>query len=151
MVLVDVNLLVYAVFEDSPRHVQARLWLDGLLGGSEPVALPWAVLTSFVRISTNPRVMTEPLTLEEALAYMDEWLALPIVRTPGPTTAHGAWFSQMLRGAQALGNLVSDAHLAALAGEYNCTLASTDSDFAKFPGLRWIDPLTTVPPSQAGS
>ncbi len=77
MVLVDVNLLVYADFADSLRHAEARLWLDGLLGGSEPVARPWAVLTGFIRISTNPRVMTEPLTLEEALGYMDEWLALP--------------------------------------------------------------------------
>ena len=147
MVLVDVNLLMYAVFADSLRHAEARVWLDGLLGGVEPVALPWAVLTGFVRISTNPRVMTEPLTLEEALGYMDEWLALPVVRTLVPTLQHGAWFSQMLRGAQALGNLVSDAHLAALAGEYGCTLASTDSDFGKFPGLRWFNPLTPMPPS----
>ena len=141
MVLVDVNLLMYAVFEDSPRHAEARPWLDSLFGGSEPVALPWAVLTAFVRISTNRRVMTTPSMLDEALAYINEWLALPIVCTPGPTSEHGAWFSQMLRGAQAVGNLVSDAHLAALAGEHNCTLASTDSDFGRFPGLRWFDPL----------
>lgn len=142
MILVDVNLLLYAVFADSTRHAPARLWLDGVLTGVEPVALPWAVLAGFIRISTNPRVMTHPLTLEAAIAHMEEWIALPIVRVIGPTSRHGLEFARMLRGAQARGNLVTDAHLAALAEEHDCTLASTDVDFAKFPGLRWSNPLS---------
>ena len=141
MILVDVNLLVYAVFINSPRHGPAREWIDATLGGTEFVALPWAVLAGFVRISTNPRVINHPLTLDEALAYLDDWLSLPVVRVIGPTPGHREEFARMLRGAKAMGNLVSDAHLAALAVEYGCTLASTDDDFQKFPGLRWINPL----------
>ena len=146
MILVDVNLLIHAVFADSQRHVAARVWLDGALGGEEPVALPWVVLAGFIRIATNPRAMTDPLTLEDALARVDEWLALPAVRVVGPTPRHRVEFARMLRGAQATGNLVSDAVLAALAEEHDCTVASTDGDFARFPGLRWFNPLA---PAQA--
>jgi toxin-antitoxin system PIN domain toxin len=141
MVLVDVNLLVYAVFADSSRHAAARTWLDAALGGSEPVALPWAVLAGFIRISTNPRVMTDPLTLDDAISHMVEWLALPVVNVIGPTLRHGAEFARMLRGARAIGNLVTDAHLAALSVEHGCKIASTDKDFAKFPGLSWFNLL----------
>ena len=141
MMLVDVNLLVYAVFSGSSRHEAARAWLDAALGGTESVALPWAVLAGFIRISTNPRVMSEPLSLEEAIGHMEEWLALPIVQMIGPTLRHGVEFARMLRVAHATGNLVSDAHLAAVAVEHGCEIASTDEDFAKFPGLRWFNPL----------
>ena len=146
MILVDVNLLVYAVFTDSLRHDVAREWLDATLGGTEAVALPWAVLAGFIRISTNPRVMTNPLTINEAIADLDEWLTLPVVRVIGPTRGHWEEFARMLRGADAKGNLVSDAHLAALAVEHGCTLASTDDDFRKFPGLRWFNPLVPEVP-----
>ena len=141
MMLVDVNLLVYAVFEDSARHDTARAWLDAALGGTESVALPWVVLMGFIRLSTNPRIMSAPLTLDQALGYVDEWLALPTVRIIGPTPTHQQVVTRMLRAANASGNLVSDAHLAALAAEHGCSLASTDDDFRKFPGLRWFNPL----------
>ncbi len=144
MILVDVNLLVYAVFADSPHHAAARAWLDAALAGTEPVALPWAVLGGFIRISTNPRVMTDPLTLDEAISHMDEWLALPVVNVIGPTLRHSAEFARMLRGARASGNLVSDAYLATLSEEHRCRIASTDDDFAKFPGLRWFNPLQPI-------
>ena len=143
MLLVDVNLLVYAVFEDSARHEAAREWLDLTLRGTEPVALPWAVLTGFIRISTNPRIMSVPLTLDQAIGYVDEWLALPVVRVIGPTHAHQQVFARMLRATNATGNLVSDAQLAALATEHGYSLASTDDDFRRFPGLHWLNPLTS--------
>ena len=143
MVLVGVNLLVYAVFKDSVRHEAARAWLDTTLSGTEPVALPWVVLAGFIRISTNPRIMSVPLTLDQALDYLDEWPVLPVVRVVGPTSAHQQVFARMLRAASATGNLVSDAHLAALATEHGCSLASTDDDFQKFPGLHWLNPLAS--------
>ena len=114
MILVDVNLLVYAVFTNSIRHDAARGWLNATLGGTEAAALPWAVLAGFIRISTNPRVMTNPLIIDEAIADLDEWLTLPVVRVIGPTQGHREEFARMLRGSKAVGNLVSDAHLAAL-------------------------------------
>ena len=141
MLLVDVNLLVYAVFKDSARHEAAREWLDTTLSGTEPVALPWVVLAGFILISSNPRIMSVPLTLDQALGYVDEWLALSTVQVVGPTSAHQQVFARMLRAAEETGNLVSDAHLAALATEHGSNLASTDDDFQKFPGLHWLNPL----------
>ena len=143
MLLVDVNLLVYAVFKDSARHEAAREWLDATLSGTEAVALPWVVLAGFIRISTNPRIMSVPLTLDQAIGYVDEWLGLSTVRVVGSTSAHQQVFARMLRAAGATGNLVSDAHLAALATEHGCYLASTDDDFQKFPGLHWLNPLAS--------
>ena len=105
------------------------------------MALPWVVLAGFIRISTNPRIMSVPLTLDQALGCVDEWLALPTVQVVGPTSAHQQVFARMLRAASATSNLVSDAHWAALATEHGCYLASTDDDFQKFPGLHWLNPL----------
>lgn len=141
MILVDANLLIYATFRDSVRHEAARVWLEETFSGEEAVALPWAVLGAFIRLGTHPRIMSQPLSLDEALAHVGEWLALPIVCVPGPTAAHLREFSRMLRAAQATGNLVTDATLAALAAEHQCRLASTDGDFARFPGLDWFNPL----------
>jgi hypothetical protein len=142
VILVDANLLIYATFRDSVRHEAARAWLEATFSGEEAVALPWVVLGAFIRLGTNPRVMSQPLSLDEALAYVEEWLALPIVCVPGPTALHLREFSRMLRAARATGNLVTDATLAALAIEHHCRLASTDGDFAKFTGLDWFNPLT---------
>jgi uncharacterized protein len=144
VILIDANLLIYAVFQDSARHELARVWLDAALTSAEPVALPWAVVSAFVRLSTNPRIMTQPLTLNEALGHVEEWLALPSVCIIGPTSEHLGTFSKMLRGAQATGNLVTDAHLAALAVEHHCRLASTDADFARFSALDWFNPLAPI-------
>lgn len=141
MILIDANLLLYAVFDGDPKCVPARAWLDATLAGGESVALPWAVLGAFIRIATNRRATTNPLTLDEALAHVEEWLALPVVRVIGPTPRHREVFTRMLRGANATGNLVTDAHLAALAVEHGCRLASSDSDFARFHGLEWFNPV----------
>jgi hypothetical protein len=144
VILVDANLLIYAVFQDSQRHDAARIWLDSVLSGAEMVALPWAVLGAFIRLATNPRIMTQPLTLDDAMAHVNEWLDLPLVRSIVPTDRHREIFAQMLRGSMATGNLVSDAHLAALAFEHRCRLASTDDDFARFPDLEWFTPLDSA-------
>jgi toxin-antitoxin system PIN domain toxin len=141
MTLVDVNLLLHAAFQEMPEHQAAKLWLEQALNGSEIVALPWVVLCAFIRIGTNPRIMIAPLTVDEALAQVDEWLDLPSVRIIGPTERHRFQFTRMVREAQAAGNLVTDAHWAALATEHGCRLASLDSDFRKFPGLDWFNPI----------
>ena len=149
MILIDVNLLIYAVFSNSARHAGARDWLDDTLSGIEAVALPWAVLSAFVRLATNPSVATQPLTVDDALAHVEEWLDLPVVRVIGPTEAHLVVFARMLRDTKAVGNLVPDAHLAAIAIEHGCRLASTDGDFARFPDLDWFNPLGSAPPERA--
>src|ERR1700728_647612 len=121
-------------------------WLEGLFRKQEAVGLPWAVLTGFVRLTTNPRVMARPLTLEEALGLVHDWLRLPGVVVLHPTSDHEAQFAALCRAVHATGNLVTDAHLAALAQEHDCDLASNDMDFARFPGLRHVNPLAATSP-----
>ena len=141
MILVDANILLYAEDSLSEHHEAARVWWDEQLSGSGPVALCWPVLTAFIRIGTNPRLHKRPLTLKEAVERVQGWLDQPCVRTVTPTDQHWVIFQRMLRAGNATANLVSDAHLAALAVEYNCTLTSTDTDFARFRGLKWRNPV----------
>lgn len=141
MILVDANLILYAEDSLSGQHEGARDWWDGQLSGSVPVGLCWPVLTAFIRIGTNPRLHQRPLTLKEAVERVQSWLDQPCVRLLEPTDQHWPLFQQMLRAGNATGNLVSDAHLAALALEHNAVLHSTDADFARFKGLKWINPL----------
>ena len=143
MILVDTNILLYAQDSLSSLHQKARLWWDDLLSQSEPVCLCWTVLSAFIRIGTNPRVFEHPLSLEQALARIQSWFDQPCTRVIRPTEQHWTVFQQMLTDGQAVANLVTDAHLAALAIEHGCALASTDSDFARFPKLKWINPLST--------
>ena len=142
MILVDANILLYAEDSLHPRNQQARVWWDGRLSQAEPVCLCWTVLSAFIRIGTNPRVFEHPLSLEQAIARVQSWLDQPCTRIIRPTERHWLIFQQLLIDGQAVANLVSDAHLAALAIEYGCELASTDSDFARFPKLKWTNPLT---------
>ena len=141
MKLPDVNLLIYAIDEDAARHKKARNWLEGVLSGTESVAFAWAVLLGFVRISTNPAVLEDPLSAEEALDYVDGWLAQPVADVVHPTPDHSSTLRELLEPTGAAGNLTSDAHLAALAMEHGAELCSCDTDFARFTGLRWVDPL----------
>ena len=141
MILVDANLLLYAEDSLSAQHIAAREWWDAQWSGVEPVALCWPVLTAFIRIGTNVRLHRRPLTLKEATERVQSWLDQPCVRIIQPTEQHWAMLQKMLRGGNATANLVSDAHLAALALEHNCALQSSDADFARFPGLRWKNPL----------
>jgi toxin-antitoxin system PIN domain toxin len=139
--LVDANLLLYASLEDFPQHAAAREWLDAQLNGPRRVGLPWPALLAFVRITTNPRLFASPLSTEAAWRQVRGWLSCPSVWIPGPGERHAEILGELLVASKATGNLVPDAHLAALALEHGLTLYSTDRDFAAFAGLAWVDPL----------
>ena len=141
MILTDVNLLLYAVDSTSPRHAVARAWLERCLSGTESFALAWSVLTAFVRLSTRPAVFERPLTTTEAFDLVAGWLAQPPVVGVHPTETHHITLRDLLQPLGTAGNLVPDAHLAALALEHGATIASSDHDFARFAGVRWADPL----------
>jgi len=140
--LPDINLLLYAIDEGSPKHERARPWLEDVLSGPEQVAFCWAVLLGFLRISTNPAIFERPLEPSEALDYIDAWLDRPCATTVAPTVHHATLLRRLLAPLGAAGNLTSDAHLAALAIEHGAELCSSDTDFARFEGLRWRDPLS---------
>ena len=142
MILIDANILLYAEDSLSTHHEKARVWWDAQLSGAAPVCLCWPVLTAFIRIATNARLHQRPLTLKEAVDRVQSWLDQPCVRMIQPTEQHWDIFQRMLHEGNATANLVSDAHLAALAVEHNCDLCSTDADFARFPGLRWRNPIS---------
>ena len=141
MILVDANILLYAEDQLGSQHDAASTWWDTQLSGSSPVCLCWTVLGAFIRIGTNPRVFDRPLSLDQAISRTQSWIDQPCTRIVSPTERHWAVFQKMLRQGQAVANLVTDAHLAALAVEHGCELASTDSDFSRFSGLRWRNPL----------
>ena len=141
MILVDANLLLYASLAELPQHERAREWLDGELNGTALVGLPWMSLTAFLRISTNPRLFTKPLAPAEAWRQVVSWLKLPSVWTPQPGSRHAEILGHLIEVAAVKGDLISDAHLAAIAMEHGLTLYSTDSDFARFPALNWRNPL----------
>lgn len=143
MNLIDANLLLYAEDSLSEHHEAARTWWDAQLSGSEPVALCWPVLNAFLRIATNARLHQRPLTLKEATERVQSWFNQSCLRVIQPTEAHWKIFQQTLRSGNAVGNLVTDAHLAALAMEHNCVLQSTDADFSRFQGLKWKNPIAS--------
>jgi uncharacterized protein len=140
--LPDVNLLLYAVDAEAPRHAKARQWLEHVLSGTEEVAFAWAVLLGFIRISTNPAAFEDPMDADEAFSYVEEWLARPVASTLSPGPGHAARMRELLQPLGIAGNLTSDAHLAALAIEHGAELCSSDTDFGRFDGLRWTDPLS---------
>lgn len=142
MILPDVNVLVYAVDAAAPRHAQARRWLEEVLSGTEEVGFAWAVLMGFVRISTNPAAFETPLEGDQAFGYVDEWLARPVAFPLSPGSDHVTLVRELLQPLGIAGNLTSDAHLAALAIEHGAELCSSDTDFGRFRGLRWTDPLS---------
>lgn len=142
MILVDANPLLFAYDAASPRHEAARRWWEERLSNPQPVGLAWATLVAYVRIGTHPRVFAEPLSLDEARGHVRSWLEPPMVRTLAPGERHWTILDALLESARAAGNLVTDAHLAALAIEHGAVLLSTDRDFARFEGLEWSDPLS---------
>lgn len=137
----DLNLLIYAVDRRSPDHRAAIAWWNAALSGAETVGLAWTVLLGFLRVTTSARVMSNPLGADEALDYIDRWLAQPITAMVEPTGRHAAVLRELLAKLGTGGNLVTDAHLAALAIEHDAELCSADRDFGRFPGLRWSNPL----------
>lgn len=141
MIIVDANLLIYAVDSDSPQHPSALTWLEHVLSNAVQVALPWAVIVTFVRVTTRPGIMRQPQTHSQALGLIDEWLAQPYVTTLAPGDDHWPIFRNLLRTVGTAGNLVPDAHLAALAIEHGCSIYSADNDFRRFPGVEYVNPL----------
>lgn len=141
MKLVDANVLLYATDEQSPQHAAAGAWLSDQLSGSDAFAFTWTVLLAFLRLSTSPRVFERPLSTEQALDVMNGWLGQPCAVVLEPGERHCALLRQLLRPLGTAGNLVSDAHLAAVAIEHGAELNSCDTDFSRFAGLRWINPL----------
>ena len=141
MILVDANVLLYAEDRQSPHHGAAREWWDAQLSGASPVCLCWTVLGAFIRIATNPNVFEHPLTLDQALSRVQSWMDQPCTRLVHATERHWTVFRKMLVEGQAVKNLVTDAHIAALAREHGCELISTDADFSRFPGVKWRNPL----------
>lgn len=141
MKLPDVNLLLYAIDDRSPRHSQARAWLEEVLSDVETVAFAWVTLLAFVRLSTNPAVFVQPFDVRDALDVVDGWLDQPSTVIVDPTDRHATVLRELLRPLGTAGNLTTDAHLAALAIEHGAVLCSCDSDFGRFSGLRWEDPL----------
>jgi toxin-antitoxin system PIN domain toxin len=141
MILLDANVLIYAVDADAPQHAKARRWLERTLSGDLVVGLPWSVALAFLRITTRTGVLRRQLTAEQAIAFIDEWLEQPYVELVGPGANHWPLLKKLLREVGAAGNLTTDAHLAALAIEGGWELASTDHDFRRFAGVRVVDPL----------
>jgi uncharacterized protein len=141
VILVDANLLVYSHVETFPQHEPARQWLDGRLNGRERVGLPWTSLLAFVRLISNPRIFESPRSIQQAWNQVQAWLNLPTVWVPQPTPEHPAILGSLIGGVPLRSNLVPDAHLAAIAIEHGLLLCSTDGDFARFPTVRWQNPL----------
>ena len=141
MILPDVNVLLYAVDDTSPRHALAREWLERCLSGTETFALSWSVLGAFLRLTTRAAVFEHPLELAQAFDLVDGWLDQPPVVVVHPTSRHHVVLRRLLEPLGTAGNLVPDAHLAALALEHGATVASCDRDFGRFLGVAWSDPL----------
>jgi len=142
--MVDVNILLYAEDKLSPLNKQARQWWDSQLSGESTVCLCWEIITAFIRISTNRQIFKKPLTAVQAITRVQSWLDQPCVRLIKPIDSHWLIFKTLLQEGQATANLVADAHLAALAIEHGCVLFTTDSDFSRFPKLKWKNPLKTI-------
>lgn len=141
MILVDANLLLYAHHERAAQHRLARTWLEAALSGTELVRFPGSTLWAFLRIATNPRVFERPFSAAEAGSVVSSLLAQPIAAVLEPGERYWEILQDLMQQGQVAGPLVMDAAIAALAIEHGATLHTTDRDFARFPGLKWRNPL----------
>ena len=141
MIVTDINLLVHAYNRESPRHEAARKWWEGRLNGTESVGLAWVVMLGFIRLTTNRQILKNPWNASEACDAVRTWLDRPYVTVLHAGDRHPEVLFGLLSSVGAAGNLTTDAHLAALAIEHQAELHSTDTDFARFAGLRWVNPL----------
>jgi len=144
VIVPDANLFLYAYDAGSPHNSKASLWVEEVLSGEIPVRIPWQTVGAFLRIVTNPALPGERFSSQEAVAIVDTWLAQPNVRMLGPGEAHWLLLRQAITEGQVRGPMITDAQLAALTMECGGTLYTTDRDFARFPGLRWKNPLSAV-------
>jgi len=140
-VLIDANILLYAVISDYPQHEQAKQWLESQFNSPKRVAIPWQNLLAFIRISTNMKLFSKPLSVSNAWEYIESWIQLPNVWIPQPQKRHAEILKDLLIKTNASGNLVSDAHLAALAIEHGLVVFSSDRYFARFDQLKWENPI----------
>jgi uncharacterized protein len=138
--VVDANVLLYAVNVDSARHEASRDWLDESLSGAAVVGFAWVAVLAFLRLSTKSGIFPSPLSDDVALATVEAWLAQPAAVVVEPTARHLSLLHDLLAAAGSAGNLVNDAHLAALAIEHRGSVVSYDSDFGRFPGVSWTEP-----------
>ncbi|HSQ79574.1 MAG TPA: TA system VapC family ribonuclease toxin [Casimicrobiaceae bacterium] len=141
MILLDANLLIYSHVASFRQHGPAKAWLDAQLAAGGRVGMPWASLLAFLRIVTNPRVFERPESMADAWRQVQAWLDVDTVWIPDATDRHRVVVGSLLESTVTRANLVPDAHLAAIAIEHGLVLCSTDGDFARFPGLRWENPL----------
>ncbi len=139
--LVDANILLFAVDEASPFHARARAWLEDALNGSRRVGLPWASLTAFLRIVTNPRALAQPLRPADAWDLVDAWLDAPATWVPAPGRGHRAILGRLMTDLDLRANLIPDAVLAAICIEHGLEMVSADTDFARFTEITWRNPL----------
>lgn len=142
MIVIDANLLIYAYDTGATFHKKSASWLENALSGIEPVGLPWQSIAAFVRVMTNPKLHGRQYSLKEATEIIDAWMARSNVRILTPTDDHWAQFRRMILEGGASGPLASDAEIAALTMEYGGVLHTADRDFARFPGLRWVNLLS---------
>ena len=141
--LLDANLLIYSHLTVFSQHRAAREWLDQMLTGEAPVGFPWESITAFLRIVTSPRIFAQPVPTGTAWQQVEEWLACAVAWIPLPTERHAALLRELLSAPGVRANVVPDAHLAALAIEHGLALCSSDGGFARFPRVRWINPLAS--------
>lgn len=142
MIVVDANLLIYSYDTGAIEHLRSSAWLAKVLSESEPVGLSWQTISAFLRVVTNRRLPGKRVTLQEAAGAVEEWLEQPNVRILVPGETHWPLLRRMIVEGGAAGPLVADAQLAALAIEYGGVIYTADRDFARFPGLRWVNPLS---------
>lgn len=140
MKIVDANVLIYAFDADADRHQEAKAWLDGALSGGASVGFSWVVLLAFVRLTTKPGVFPRPVTPDVAMRQVSDWLASPSALVVLPTEKHASVLAELVNEIGTAGNLVNDAHLAALAIEHRGEVVSYDHDFARFSRIRWERP-----------
>lgn len=144
MILVDANLLLYAYHTRAPEHARSRAWLEAALSGPERVGFAWLTLWAFLRIATNPRVFDRPLSVTEAESAVSSWLAQPAAIILEPEERHWEILRGLMRDGQTAGPLVTDAVVASIAIEHGATLYTTDRDFSRFIGLKWLNPLAAA-------
>ena len=141
MIVPDINLLVYAYNQDAPAHAAARRWWESRCNNRDPVGLPWVVSCGFVRVMTHPGILVRPLHPGAALKHVQSWLLRSHIHPLDPGPRHLEILTGLLTECGVAGNLTTDAHLAAIAMEYQAEIHSNDADFGRFSGLRWFNPL----------
>ena len=142
MRIVDSSVLLPAVSRSLPQHAVARAALEGAINDERPVGLAWVVVNAFLRLTTKPGLFEHPLSVEQAWTFVDEWLAHPNVRVVQETGEHARLWSELLHAVGTGGNLATDAWIAAIALAHGASVLTLDSDFARFPGVRWENPQT---------